>query len=178
MKYSLIFGLILIVSLCKAQQIINPKDTSLTFLVRQQIDTTNLKFDVDSSGIKIFYKDSIGKKWYYFIGEESSFDGGVNAWKNYLENNLNADKVTRKLTNNKMLHFVNGVHKEKVTLIFTVCSDGSLCDFQVEGEANKYAAEEALRIIKKSPNWKPAAINGVNVKSKKKQSITFVVQQE
>ena len=38
-----------------------------------------------------------------------------------------------------------------------------------------YAKEEAIRVIKKGPNWKPAVQNGRNVNYRHIQNIIFVV---
>ena len=38
--------------------------------------------------------------------------------------------------------------------------------------------QEAVKVIKKGPNWKPALQNGRNVNAYRKQPITFVVQEE
>jgi periplasmic protein TonB len=38
--------------------------------------------------------------------------------------------------------------------------------------------EEAIRVIKKGPDWVPAIQNGRNVKAYRKQPITFVVAPE
>jgi periplasmic protein TonB len=37
---------------------------------------------------------------------------------------------------------------------------------------------EAVKIIKKGPNWKAALQNGRNVNAYRKQPITFVVQEQ
>ncbi|MEY3507070.1 MAG: hypothetical protein RIR44_302, partial [Bacteroidota bacterium] len=38
--------------------------------------------------------------------------------------------------------------------------------------------EEAVRVIKKGPSWKPAVQNGRNVIYRHRQSITFMVSEE
>lgn len=100
---------------------------------------------------------------------ESSFPGGQEAWKKYLERNLNSSLPTD-----------NGAPpgQYRVVLVFTVDKEGNCSDIDVENDPGYGTAEEAKRVIKKGPKWKPGVQNGINVKSRKKQVITFVVQEE
>lgn len=100
---------------------------------------------------------------------ESSFPGGPDAWKKYLERNLNSSVATD-----------NGASpgQYRVVLVFTVDKEGNCSDFDIESNPGHGTAEEAIKVIKKGPKWKPGVQNGINVKSRKKQVITFVVQEE
>lgn len=100
---------------------------------------------------------------------ESAFPGGPDAWKRYLERNLNNNVPTD-----------NGANpgQYRVVLVFTVDKEGNCSDFDIENNPGHGTAEEAIRVIKKGPKWKPGVQNGINVKSRKKQVITFVVQEE
>jgi len=124
----------------------NRKDTS-TLVVK---DTAKNDYD------KVFTSVQI----------EAEFPGGMHAWAKYLERNLN-----------------NSIPQSKgapdgnytVTLNFLVNMDGAISDVHVENDPGYGTAQEAIRVIKKGPNWKPAVQNGHNVTYRASQVITFVV---
>ena len=92
---------------------------------------------------------------------ESTFPGGDAGWLRFLKSSLvYPPKAVRKK--------VEGT----VVVQFIVEKDGSLSDIQaVSGPELLWDA--AIKVIKESPNWKPAVQNGKKVKSYKKQPITF-----
>lgn len=100
---------------------------------------------------------------------ESEFPGGHEAWKKYLEKNLNTETATG-----------NGAPLGKYTVIlaFKVDKQGNISDITVEKDPGYGTAEEAKRVIKKGPSWKPANQNGRLVSSIKRQAITFLVNEE
>ena len=63
-----------------------------------------------------------------------------------------------------------------VNLNFVVESDGSISDVSTENNPGYGTKEEAIRIMRISPKWKPAIQNGLTVKYRARQQITFVVQ--
>ncbi len=100
---------------------------------------------------------------------ESEFPGGPDAWRKYLEKNLNSDAPTS-----------NGAPPGKYTVVlsFKVDKNGAVSDINVERDPGYGTKEEAIRVIKKGPSWKPANQNGRLVTSIKKQAITFLVNEE
>lgn len=100
---------------------------------------------------------------------ESEFPGGPDAWRKYLEKNLNSDAPTS-----------NGAPPGKYTVVlsFKVDKNGAVSDINVEKDPGYGTKEEAIRVIKKGPSWKPANQNGRLVTSIKKQAITFLVNEE
>jgi len=100
---------------------------------------------------------------------ESEFPGGHEAWKKYLEKNLNTETATG-----------NGAPPGKYTVVlaFKVDKQGNISDITVEKDPGYGTAEEAKRVIKKGPSWKPANQNGRLVSSIKRQAITFLVNEE
>lgn len=103
---------------------------------------------------------------------ESEYPGGAGAWKSYLERNLNTEVVKD-----------NGAPAGKITVevTFTVDKEGRVSDIHgdVVGGGEPYGAiDEAIRVIKKSNAWKPGIQNGVQVKSIKKQRISFQINEE
>lgn len=100
---------------------------------------------------------------------ESSFKGD---WSKYVFRNLNAAIPTD-----------NGAPAGKYTVdvTFTVDKEGNISDVtgQLVGGGSDYGTiEEAIRVIKKGPKWEPGIQNGIKVKSRKKQKITFLVSDE
>lgn len=99
-----------------------------------------------------------------------SFAGGVDAWRGFLQHNLDANEVS---------HDEESMEKygsrQSVRVQFVVCEDGSLCNFSIVNTQNvsEAAAREAIRVMKKSPNWKPGKLNGRNVKVYFIQPIVF-----
>lgn len=61
----------------------------------------------------------------------------------------------------------------RVILSFTVEEDGSITDIQEMRSIDPRATEEAIRVVKLMPKWKPAKQRGKNVRVKYVLSITF-----
>lgn len=99
----------------------------------------------------------------------AEFPGGFDAWNRYLERNLNRD-----------LPIENGAPPGKYVVIvsFIVDKQGNISQVKAENDPGYGTAEEAVRIIAKGPNWKPAIQNGRNVIFRNKQNIIFMVVQE
>jgi periplasmic protein TonB len=100
---------------------------------------------------------------------ESEFPGGPEAWSKYLQKNLNSDAPTS-----------NGAPPGRYTVVlsFKVDKNGAVSDINVEKDPGYGTKEEAIRVIKRGPSWKPANQNGRLVTSIKKQAITFLVNEE
>ena len=98
---------------------------------------------------------------------EAEFPGGADSWAKYLQRCLNNSVPSE-----------NGAPKGKYTVnvSFIVDKNGNISDIKAENNPGFGTAEEAVRLIKKGPSWKPAVQNGHNVTFRKKQPITFVVQ--
>jgi periplasmic protein TonB len=104
---------------------------------------------------------------------ESYFKGGQQAWIDFLTKNLNSKLGSRYLKIPKGSTSV----KQTVKAIFVVNKNGELFDINIENlnEVHPMLAEEVVRVLKLSPKWEPGYQNGVAVKSRKRQSISFVV---
>jgi protein TonB len=108
-------------------------------------------------------------KTFYVVQNPAEFPGGLPAWTKYLERNLNRD-----------LPVNNGAPAGRYTVLvaFTVDKNGVISDVQAENDPGYGTNQEAVRVIKKGPSWKPAVQNGRNVIYRHKQSITFQVAEE
>jgi protein TonB len=96
----------------------------------------------------------------------ASFPGGVMGWARYLEQNLDRDLTSR----NRALP-----GRYTVIVSFIVNRDGSISDVKADNDPGYGTAEEAKRMFLKGTKWIPAFQGLSKVKSRQKQSITFVV---
>jgi TonB family protein len=85
---------------------------------------------------------------------QPEFPGGMKGWGEYLQSAL---KYPEEAKNNK----ITG----KVILTFIVLKNGSITDIKVLRGIGAGADEEAIRVVKESPKWKPGILKGepVNV---------------
>ncbi len=105
-------------------------------------------------------------KIYTVVEIPAEFPGGQAAWIKYLERNLNRD-----------IPIQNGapVGKYIVTLSFIVDKNGIISDVKAESDPGYGTKEEAMRVIKKGPDWHPAVQNGRTVNYRHIQNIVFIV---
>jgi len=97
---------------------------------------------------------------------ESQYPGGPSAWQRFLQKNLRYPD--RAIEDN-----IQGT----VHVQFIVDRDGTVSEVTALNDPGGGLAEEAVRIIKKSGKWTPAIQNGRQVKSYKKQPITFRLEE-
>ena len=129
------------------------------------------KFDIDSNSLVKSDFDINGhltsiKRLSTSVTIEAQFPGDSFAWSKYLQRNLDVTIPSR-----------NGAPNGRYTvnLNFVVESDGSISDVSTENNPGYGTKEEAIRIMRISPKWKPAIQNGHTVKYLARQKITFVV---
>jgi TonB family protein len=110
-----------------------------------------------------FYKeDGSSNNQILEFEKESEYPGGISALSGFLSRYLRyPDKAIK---NN-----IQGT----VVVQFIVDKDGSVTDVQVAQHVDPLLDEEAIRVIKKMPKWRPAIWGGRVVKSYKKQPIFF-----
>lgn len=106
--------------------------------------------------------DSNKKPAVNFVEIMPQFPGGEKAFLHFLEQNIKYPKKDKR----------KGV-QGRVVLEFQVCTDGSLCNFEVKKSVSPTIDSEAIRIIQHSPQWKPGTINGVPVKTQYSLPILF-----
>ena len=100
---------------------------------------------------------------------QAEFPGGKAGWTRYLERTLNRD-----------LPVENGAPSGKysVTVSFVVARDGAISDVKAENDPGYGTAAEAIRVIKKGPNWTPANQNGQKVIYRQRQTVVFLVSED
>jgi protein TonB len=105
-------------------------------------------------------KDTTAKK----DEKESEYTGGLGAWQRYLNRNLRYPNRALKVGMQGM-----------VVVSFIVDTEGNIEDPTIWESIEYSLDEEALHIIRESPQWIPAIQFGKKVKSYKRQPINFTV---
>lgn len=95
----------------------------------------------------------------------ASFPGGEAALITYLAANIKYSETARELG-------ISG----KVYISFVVERDGSISSIEVERGLPGGLSEEAVKVIRNMPRWKPATQNGVPVRVKMVVPINFKLQ--
>jgi periplasmic protein TonB len=126
---------------------------------------------VDSTKFKV----ENGQKVYYSVQKVAEFNGGMMAWKTYLERNLNTDLGAKYIKIPKGEKFA----KQTVLMSFTIDVFGNVSNIIVDNlkEVHIKLAREAIRVLQESPKWIPAEQNGKKVIFRHKQSITFCLSE-
>lgn len=103
------------------------------------------------------------------VENEAEFPGGNAAWARYLQKSLDGFNPAD-----------NGAAPGKYQVIvrFIVSKDGSISDVTPETNFGYGMEEQAVKCIKKGPNWKPALQNGRNVNAYRRQPVTFIVEEQ
>jgi N-acetylmuramoyl-L-alanine amidase len=111
----------------------------------------------------------VGQRIFTVAQEEPKFDGGKEAWLSFLLKNLKMDIPVER---------GGPPGKYTVILSFIVDTKGKVSNIDAENDPGYGTAEEAVRVMKLSPNWIPAKQNGIPVVYKHKHTITFVISEE
>ncbi|UII28814.1 carboxypeptidase-like regulatory domain-containing protein [Fulvivirga maritima] len=85
-------------------------------------------------------------------------EGGMDAFEQYIEENIQYPKDSL---------------KGNVVITFDVVADGELSNFEIKKSLGKAYDDEAIRLIKEGPAWKPASRNSVSEKENVKVKIKF-----
>ena len=112
--------------------------------------------------------DTAKKKVFVGTQIEAKFSGGAKAWNYFIEKNLNAQ-----------VPWENGAPPGEYHVIvsFVVEKDGTVGEVKALNDPGYGTAEEAIRVFKKSPKWIPAIQDGLPVRYRQKQAMTFYVSQ-
>lgn len=103
------------------------------------------------------------------VGVEATFRSGESEWRTFIGQNLNSEiPVKRKAP----------AGEYTVVVQFIVNVDGRLIDIQPLTAHGFGMEEEVARVIRRSPRWTPAVLEGgQKVKAYRKQPVTFVVSE-
>lgn len=94
------------------------------------------------------------------------FPGGISALMKYLKDSINYPSISRQ---NKS--------QGKTYVNFIVNTDGSIQDIKVlKSSGDEHLDNEATRIVKNMPKWKPGMQNGKSVRVSFTLPVTFRLQ--
>jgi TonB family protein len=111
------------------------------------------KDGVLEKGTSFTEKDSVQ---YNIFEEQASFESGMPGFGNFLQNNLHYPVDAQRAN-----------AQGKVYVQFMVCTDGTLCDFEVLKSVGYGCDEEAVRVLElSSGKWKPAKQRGRDAKTR------------
>lgn len=96
------------------------------------------------------------------VEEEAIFPGGRDGWKRHLERHLQYPEAA-----------IDNETQGVVKVQMVVDKFGKITEVVALNDPGNGLAEEAVRVIKEGPNWKPAEQNGVKVAYRFVQAITF-----
>ena len=112
--------------------------------------------------IRVELSDFMLSEQMKYLEEKPDFIGGEEALMEFITQNL-------KYPSYEANHDIQGC----VMLSFTIEKDGSITDINVLSTPSKGLANEAVRVVKKMPKWKPAAKGGQPVKTSYCMPVTF-----
>ncbi|RKQ49820.1 protein TonB [Roseivirga pacifica] len=111
-------------------------------------------------------KDEEVKEEPFVIAEvQASFPGGTAAWGKYLRKNLKYPRQAQRM----------GI-EGKVQLSFLVDASGNISDIKVVRGIGDACNNEAVRVLKNSPQWNPGLQRGRPVKSPMSIFIHFILK--
>lgn len=99
------------------------------------------------------------------VEQQSSFPGGNDALNRYLAENIKYPAQAKETGTSG-----------KVYVTFVVERDGSITDIKVLRDIGSGCGEEAIRVVKNMPKWKPAKQRGKAVRQQFNLPINFVLQ--
>lgn len=94
-----------------------------------------------------------------------SFPGGMDAWFQYLALNIHYPEKAKEEN-------IQG----KVSVSFVVERNGTVTDVRVTQTPSALLDKEAVRVVKKMPNWNPGRVNGVPVRVRYTLPINFKLE--
>lgn len=147
------------------------EDTKIDVVSQEGIKDEGLAPAIVDEGKQVVEekKEEDPNKVFEKVEVEASFKGGEREWTKYLQRNLDANVAIE-----------NGANEGSYTVVvqFIVDKEGKISDVRALSNHGHGMEEEAMRVIKRGPDWVPAIQNGRNVKAYRKQPITFVVASE
>lgn len=112
-----------------------------------------------------FPPDTTKKEMVYDMPEQMpQFPGGADAMEHFIKANLKYPTAAKEKN-------IQG----KVYVSFIVEKDGSISEVVVRRGVHPLLDDEAVRVIKMMPNWKPGSMRGRKVRVRHTIPITFVL---
>ena len=131
----------------------------------KQGDATAIVYEYKAGELKsIATIDKTGQKLYSMADVVPEFPGGVPAFGKFLSNNIKYPDDARRRN-------IQG----RVIISFVSETDGTLGDVRVTKSVDPSIDEEAVRVIKQCPRWKPGMQDGVPIRVAYSVPITFTL---
>ena len=137
------------------EEIIEEVDFDLDVDITEETEIEDVFFEAEP-------QEEEADDFFTIVEEEASFPGGNKAWAKFLNKNLKYPKMAKRM----------GI-EGRVYLSFIVDTDGTISDIEVLRGIGGGCNEEAIRVLKASPNWNPGRQRGNAVKSRFQFFITF-----
>jgi hypothetical protein len=102
--------------------------------------------------------------------KDAAFPGGEEAWNTYLDTAFHREVMNKLMTKKDFERFGS---TQRVVYYFSIMTDGSIGLINIEGAASQAVRNEIQRVLKTSPRWTPATLNGKASIFRKKQVSTF-----
>lgn len=130
-----------------------------------KLKTTGKATGTSSPAVPNLPQDGVGEgDIFQFVEQMPEFPGGQNELFNYLSNNIKYPPLAQQ----------NGI-TGKVFVTFVVEPDGSISGVKFMRGIGGGCDEEAVRVIKGMPKWKPGKNNGRNVRVQFNVPVNFVL---
>jgi TonB family protein len=126
----------------------------------------------DTTAYQVYDNGELAKSWssenetsaseFIMHEEHAEFPGGRSSWLSYLGDNLKYPKALKR----------KKISGQVLVKVF-IDSNGDVIKVEVIRSLNPILDEEVIRVIKKSPKWKPAKQNGKAVQMTFNQPVNF-----
>ncbi len=98
------------------------------------------------------------------------FPGGDSAWNVYINTAFIKQNMVNQMTKKEIERF----GKTQIAVYkFAILADGTIGLINIEGQVSQPVRSEINRVLKNSPLWTPATLNGKPTIYRKKQTSTF-----
>lgn len=98
------------------------------------------------------------------------FPGGDSAWIEYLDTSFHRQQMAEQITKRDRERFGS---IQKVVYSFNILVDGTIGIINIETATSQVVRNAINRVLKNSPLWKPATLNGMTSTYRKRQTSTF-----
>ena len=145
------------------------------FLLRKDPSTKTILYangNIESMEKPVIKDTTTKEKVFTVIQIPAEYKGGTNNWVKYISENL---KVPERFMN---LHKTDKNYKGVVFVNFIIDVKGKVTDIFIEKSCDWSTDSEAIRVLQKSPKWKPAIQNGAIVKYRLRQALTFEITED
>jgi hypothetical protein len=103
-------------------------------------------------------------------GTPAIFPGGDTAWGHYLDTAFHKETMASLMTKKDFDRFGK---TQTLLYTFSIMPDGTIGLINIQGQASQAVRNEIYRVLRESPRWTPATLNGKASIYRKKQTSSF-----